>query len=282
MRAAVGLMDGLGLDGDRCIRVIPRQGISMKLYVALFVFSDVNWNEYEVNDDAGAGVRSDSDVVNSPVVEETTTTQKEELSEVDHALRAQNSLDKTFDENMTTEEEVDKEKDKSEENSSYQNTIAKVQGHNNDIVNINDENEIEGSSQTDSDKRAVEVELNTCPNHEYNDVYEENVVQSDTNENVRSKAIPHQNYDEVSFEKPEDANQSIHENNEDVNSNRDSHSVEIHEAREKDNHGYFSSESKPEGDSDCSADVEAPSPSSTTEKRYNFSKVYLSYSFHLH
>ena len=25
MRAAVGLMDGLGLDGDRCIRVIPRQ-----------------------------------------------------------------------------------------------------------------------------------------------------------------------------------------------------------------------------------------------------------------
>ena len=188
----------------------------MKLYVALFVFSDVNWNEYEVNDDAGAGVRSDSDVVNSPVVEETTMTQKEELSEVDHALRAQNSLDKTFDEKMTTEEEVDKEKDKSEENSSYQNTIAKVQGHNNDIVNINDENEIEGSSQTDSDKRAVEVELNTCPNHEYNDVYEENVVQSDTNENVRSKAIPHQNYDEVSFEKPEDANQSIHENNEDV------------------------------------------------------------------
>ena len=25
MRAAVGLTDGLGLDGDRCIRVIPRQ-----------------------------------------------------------------------------------------------------------------------------------------------------------------------------------------------------------------------------------------------------------------
>ena len=24
MRAAVGLMDGLGLDGDQCIRVIPR------------------------------------------------------------------------------------------------------------------------------------------------------------------------------------------------------------------------------------------------------------------
>ena len=24
MRAAVGLTDGLGLDGDRCIRVIPR------------------------------------------------------------------------------------------------------------------------------------------------------------------------------------------------------------------------------------------------------------------
>ena len=27
MRAAVGLTDGLGLDGDRCIRVIPRQGV---------------------------------------------------------------------------------------------------------------------------------------------------------------------------------------------------------------------------------------------------------------
>ena len=25
MRAAVGLTDGLGIDGDRCIRVIPRQ-----------------------------------------------------------------------------------------------------------------------------------------------------------------------------------------------------------------------------------------------------------------
>ena len=25
MNAAVGLMDGLGLDGDRCIRVVPRQ-----------------------------------------------------------------------------------------------------------------------------------------------------------------------------------------------------------------------------------------------------------------
>ena len=27
MNAAVGLMDGLGLDGDRCIRVIPRQDL---------------------------------------------------------------------------------------------------------------------------------------------------------------------------------------------------------------------------------------------------------------
>ena len=26
MNAAVGLMDGLGLDGDRCIGMIPRQG----------------------------------------------------------------------------------------------------------------------------------------------------------------------------------------------------------------------------------------------------------------
>ena len=31
MNAAVGLMDGLGLDGDRCIRVIPRHSpFSMK------------------------------------------------------------------------------------------------------------------------------------------------------------------------------------------------------------------------------------------------------------
>ena len=28
MNAFVGLMDGLGLDGDRCIRVIPRQKVS--------------------------------------------------------------------------------------------------------------------------------------------------------------------------------------------------------------------------------------------------------------
>ena len=27
MNAAVGLMDGLGLDGDRCIRVIPRHSL---------------------------------------------------------------------------------------------------------------------------------------------------------------------------------------------------------------------------------------------------------------
>ena len=238
----------------------------MKLSVALFVFSDVNWNEYELNDDAGAGARSDTDVVSPPVVEETTTTQKEELAEVDHTPRAQNSFDKTFDENVTTEEEADKEKDKSEENSSYQNTIAKVQRRNSDIVDINYENEIEGSSKTESEYGAVEVELNARPNHEYDEVYEENVVQSHTNENVRNNTIPHQNYDEISFENTEDANQSIHKNNEDANSNRDSHSVEIHEAREKDNYGYFSSESKPEGDSDCYADVGAPSPSSTTEK----------------
>ena len=31
MNAAVGLMDGLGLDGDRCIRVIPRQAIDAHL-----------------------------------------------------------------------------------------------------------------------------------------------------------------------------------------------------------------------------------------------------------
>ena len=29
MNAAVGLMDGLGLDGDRCIRVIPRQFMNL-------------------------------------------------------------------------------------------------------------------------------------------------------------------------------------------------------------------------------------------------------------
>ena len=27
MNGAVGLMDGLGLDGDQCIRVIPRQSL---------------------------------------------------------------------------------------------------------------------------------------------------------------------------------------------------------------------------------------------------------------
>ena len=31
MNAAVGLMDGLGLDGDRCIRVIPRQILQFQL-----------------------------------------------------------------------------------------------------------------------------------------------------------------------------------------------------------------------------------------------------------
>ena len=67
----------------------------------------------------------------------------------------------------------------------------------------------------------------------------------------------------LALKSTEDANQNIHENNEDVNSNRDSHSVEIHDTRKKDNHGYFSSESQPEEDSDCYADVEAPSPSST-------------------
>ena len=245
----------------------------MKLSVALFAFSDVNWNEYEVNDDAGAGARSDTDVMNPPVVEETTTTQKEELAEVDHTPRAQNSFVKTFDENMTTEEEADKEKDKSEENSSYQNTIVKVQEHNNAIVDINDENEIEGNSKTESEHESeVQVEVNTCANHEYDEVYEGNEVQSDTNENVRSKTIPHQNYDEVSFENTRDANQIIHENNEDINSNTDSHSVEIHEARDKDNHGYFSSESQTERDLDCYADVEAPSPSSTTERGIHFSE----------
>ena len=32
MNAAVGLMDGLGLDGDRCIRVIPRQDPPIDFY----------------------------------------------------------------------------------------------------------------------------------------------------------------------------------------------------------------------------------------------------------
>ena len=30
MNAAVGLMDGLGLDGDQCICVIPRQSVERK------------------------------------------------------------------------------------------------------------------------------------------------------------------------------------------------------------------------------------------------------------
>ena len=35
MNAAVGLMDGLGLDGDRCIRVIPRQTVHIVLIVSV-------------------------------------------------------------------------------------------------------------------------------------------------------------------------------------------------------------------------------------------------------
>ena len=31
MRAAVGLEDGLSLDGDRCIRVIPRQHYNLDM-----------------------------------------------------------------------------------------------------------------------------------------------------------------------------------------------------------------------------------------------------------
>ena len=34
MNAAVGLMDGLGLDGDWCIRVIPRQKLLTNLYLS--------------------------------------------------------------------------------------------------------------------------------------------------------------------------------------------------------------------------------------------------------
>ena len=238
------------------------------------VISDVNWNEYELNDDAAAGARSDADAdaeagVNPPVMEETTITQKVEPAELIHTTRAQNSFDETFDENITTEEEADRDKGNSVENSSYENTIAKVQGNNNNIVNINDENNEEGSSKTDSVHKAVEVDLNTRPNHEYDEVYEENVVQSDTNENVRNKTIPHQNYDEISFENTKDANQSIDKNNEDVDSNTDSHSVEIHDTRKKDNDG---SESQPEENLDCYADVEAPSPSSTTERGIHFSE----------
>ena len=37
MNAAVSLMDGLGLDGDRCIRVIPRQKEEMPEFAHLLI-----------------------------------------------------------------------------------------------------------------------------------------------------------------------------------------------------------------------------------------------------
>ena len=37
MNVAVGLMDGLGLDGDRCIRVIPRQLLVTTLFLILLL-----------------------------------------------------------------------------------------------------------------------------------------------------------------------------------------------------------------------------------------------------
>ena len=41
MNAAVGLMDGLGLDGDRCIRVIPRQLYESLFKISLTIFSGI-------------------------------------------------------------------------------------------------------------------------------------------------------------------------------------------------------------------------------------------------
>ena len=42
MNAAVGLMDGLGLDGDRCIRVIPRQFKGFPLKYMLCIYCVIN------------------------------------------------------------------------------------------------------------------------------------------------------------------------------------------------------------------------------------------------
>ena len=37
MNAAIGLMDGLGLDGDRCIRVIPRHNAKIPTLATLCI-----------------------------------------------------------------------------------------------------------------------------------------------------------------------------------------------------------------------------------------------------
>ena len=41
MNVAVGLMDGLGLDGDRCIRMIPRQSGRYASYWNAILFRNV-------------------------------------------------------------------------------------------------------------------------------------------------------------------------------------------------------------------------------------------------
>ena len=47
MNAAVSLIDGLGLDGDRCIRVIPRQKVLLQMKVSfnvLMFFHSISLN----------------------------------------------------------------------------------------------------------------------------------------------------------------------------------------------------------------------------------------------
>ena len=222
----------------------------VKVFVNLYLFSDANSNEYELNEDTGAGVSVDADAaLDAGAV----------LQVQDETMNTQSADPVESVNNTGIEREEDEEKDKSNENISHENTIDKYPRNKNDNVDIEDEIKEESSSKTENEQ----VKLNIRPNHEYDEVYERQ-----GNEEVRNKTIPHQNYDEVCIEKPEDANHSVQDSNEDTKSNTDSHSVEIHEIGNdvKENDGCLNSEPQPQEDIDCYADVEAPSPSSISEK----------------
>ena len=229
----------------------------MITFVIPCLFSDVNSNEYEFNDDAGISVEANAEAATDAgvvlqVQGETTNTQSAESVE------------------SVNIEKADKEE---EDNCSYVNTTDKPTGQGDDSVAIENENKVEGSSKTESEQ----IELEIHPNHEYDEVYE-----GQKSEEVRNKTVPHQNYDEVCIEKSKDSNNSVHEIHEDTNSNTDSHSVEIHDPGNevRNNNGCLNSEPQPQEASDCYADVEVPSPGSTTEK--STSNLASSYLFQTH
>ena len=51
MTSAVGLKDGLGLDGDRCIRVIPRQQHRAVDWITFVSYLFSNHYRYNANED---------------------------------------------------------------------------------------------------------------------------------------------------------------------------------------------------------------------------------------